>query len=559
MKSFGFGLRRRGSDGAFTESVSPAAFEKSQGRRFGGRFLGDERGQVLVWVVFLMLLFMGMCALTVDVGHGYLVKRELQASCDAAALAAAGMLPDGNYSSAANKYTSAAGSNNAYTDFTVNTPVITPLCLTTLKSAPWNLNCTSTSPNAVSVTQTATIHTFFAGMMGINNMTVSAESTASRGAKAQPYNVVILLDTTPSMSTTDNNCKVNGVSQTQLQCATEAFQYLLQGLDPAVDNISLFTFPSVTTSSVQDDYNCSGTVPTVSPYTFPSTTATSLSNTAYTITLGSGATKVTENYTGTYQITGFENNYRTSDSSTTLNSSSNLANAVGSNNCTGVHTSWNDTYYAGAIYAAQSALLAEQTANPGSENAMIILGDGNSNVQETNPTSSFSVSSSTASQWSTGGGQTFPSGTYTAGEFFPVTNDLLLSSSVTSNGTYPSWEGQCGQAVDAAQSATAQGTLVFTIAYGSSTSSGGSGNSAFCGSDVSAGDHKKITPCETMQDMSSGWPTNTSHFFSDYFVTGGDAGCEAAGAAETITSLQNIVDAIVADVSGVRLIPNGTT
>ena len=38
------------------------------------------------------------------------------------------------------------------------------------------------------------------------------------------------------------------------------------------------------------------------------------------------------------------------------------------------------TYYAGAVYAAQSSLLAAEAANPGSKNAMIILTDGAANT-----------------------------------------------------------------------------------------------------------------------------------------------------------------------------------
>jgi hypothetical protein len=34
------------------------------------------------------------------------------------------------------------------------------------------------------------------------------------------------------------------------------------------------------------------------------------------------------------------------------------------------------TYYAGVIYAAQAALTAEATANPGSQNIMILVSDG---------------------------------------------------------------------------------------------------------------------------------------------------------------------------------------
>ena len=163
------------------------------------RFFQEESGQALPWIILLMLLFLGISALVVDLGQGVLVQRELQASADSAALAAAATLPASNYATVAQTYSSMAGGKNAYGAFSVGTPVVTGLCLTTVSG--WGLSCDSTHPNAVSVTQTATIPTFFAGMMGMHQLTISATSTASKGSKPKPYNVAIVLDTTPSMNT----------------------------------------------------------------------------------------------------------------------------------------------------------------------------------------------------------------------------------------------------------------------------------------------------------------------------------------------------------------------
>jgi len=56
----------------------------------------DERGQVLpLVVIFLASVLLGMAALVTDVGHVMSVKRNLQASVDAAALAGAQQLPNG--------------------------------------------------------------------------------------------------------------------------------------------------------------------------------------------------------------------------------------------------------------------------------------------------------------------------------------------------------------------------------------------------------------------------------------------------------------------------------
>ena len=488
------------------------------------RAMLDERGQIMPWVALLMIIFLGLSALVVDIGHAILVKRQLQASADAAALAAAQTLPKTNYNSVGLAYSSASGSRNAYNDLDVGAPTITPLCLTTVTA--WGNKCTdvATSPNAVAVTETATFKTFFASVLGVKTMTVSATATAARGSKPLPYNVAIILDTTPSMDTYDNNC-----GATQLQCATQGVQQLLQGLAPSLDNVSLFTFPNITTDTVNKDYDCGTSGPTVGPYTFPSPTATSLSTMPYTTTNRGGHSSTVQE---TYQVTGFLNNYRGSDTATSLNTSSILANATGvaqGNGCHGMQTSNENTYLAGAIYAAQAALIAEQAANKGTQNVIILLSDGNA----------------------------------TAGQSDMVTDSSQSTRVATSAGTYPSWVGECGQEVDAANYASTysgSATTFFTIAYGSPTSSTPSSRSSEgnCASDINAGAHKNITPCQAMQQMSSGWPSDTTHFYSDYYGPSGDAGCSASGPLYEVTSLDSIFKSILVNLTGARLIPNNT-
>jgi Flp pilus assembly protein TadG len=494
------------------------------------RALDDESGQVLAWAVFVIILFLGIAGFSVDIGYGVLVKKELQTSADAAALAAAQHLADGTWHDVAINYSASHGSNNAYSSFTLNTPSITARCSTTVEGPPWNIPCTSTNPNVVTVQQTATFHTFFAWVLGHPTLTVSVVSAASKGAKPQPYNIAIVLDTTYSMNTRDSNCG----NKTQLQCAEDAISVILGGLAPTEDNVSLFTFPAMDAATADNDTSCSSRqTPTGEPYTFPSTTATSMSTMPFTTSSGHSTTTVQT----TYQITGFGNDYRSSDTAKSLSSSSTLTQAIGGvSRCTGIKVNDSqNTYFAATIYAAQSALLAEQAANPGTLNAMIILSDGNATAVN----NSYFQDMATSTQSTPG-----------------VSN--------TSSGIYPNLQGECGQGVDAASAASTAGTLVFTIAYGapSTSKSGGTyGNGGNCASDRGAGQHPNITPCQTMQQMSTGWnktPQDTSHFYSDYYAPGGDSGCQAAGANNTTTSLNNIASSIVGALSGVRLIPPNT-
>jgi len=518
-------------------------------------FLRGEEGQIIPWVILLMFFFLGMCALTIDVGHAMLVQRELQASTDAAALAAAQRLDYSDYATYALNYSAAAGKYNQYTDYGSSTPTITPYCSATVAGPGFNIPCTATSPNAVMVTETVAVPMFFTQYIGIPTMNVGASAYASKGAIPQPYNVAIILDTTPSMNYSDSSCHdengntiyVNGKYATQLQCATLGVQQLLTGLAPSVDYLSLFTFPAITTTSISAETDCSGsTQPNVTAYTFPTMGASSLTNPSYTgaIYNSSGSKVGTGTYTSTYQVVGYATDYRSNDKSTTISTSSSLANAVGvgtSSNCTGMQSGYNNTYYAAAIYAAQSTLIAEQSARAQSgittKNAIILLSDGNATAKS-NGTSTFS----------------------------PGSNDMVTSSTeatsyATNSGKYPSWIAECNQGIAAANAATLAGTTVFAVAYGSPTTS----NSSNCNSDRNLSGSltgsptsytNNVTPCQAMQLMSSGWASGIkTHFFADSTVNGSSSGCQAADQNQSTSSLTGIFKAIRGQMSTARLIP----
>ncbi|WP_348260978.1 pilus assembly protein TadG-related protein [Telmatobacter sp. DSM 110680] len=495
---------------------------KPTGSAMRFEIFGEDAGQVIPWVAFMMFVILGVSGLVLDGSRIMLVHRQLQSATDAAALAGARVMPDGDYTGSAIAYSAGSGKLNASATYSASTPIVTPICVSALKTQ--GLPCVnSASGNALQVQQSATVSTFFMGMVGMKTVKISTVSTAAMGGTNTPYNVAIILDTTPSMDYPDSSC---GTNQTQLSCATKGIQQLLLNLSPSVDHVSLFTFPNIDASDVSMDTDCSSTSnPTAEPYTFPSNSAKSLSNTVFST--GSGTSKVTTNVT--YQITGFSTDYRSSNSTTSLSKSSSLSNALGvgtgtggrhhsSSGCSGIQTSSENTYYAGAIYAAQSALLAEQNVNAGTQNVIILLSDGNATAQQSNMANSSNSNSSTT--WA------------------------------TNSGTYPSWIGECGQGVDAAKyAATYPGnpTKVYTIAYGSPTTS----NLSNCGSDVGQGAHPNISPCTAMKLMAS----SPQNFYSDYYMTGGDPACQATGLPDY--SLNGIFQAIAYQLTTVRLIPNG--
>jgi Flp pilus assembly protein TadG len=450
----------------------------------------NERGQTLIFVALMMVALLGIVGFVVDIGDVYYNYNQLQNSADAAALAGGATLPNTTAAAVATTYSSVAGGKNVYGNLQ-NVTMVSGYpqvkCLTTLTNE--SIPCLApANANAIVVEQTATVPMFFAQVLGIHTMTITATATASmRGAQVGVYNVVVILDTTESMNSMDSSSTCNA---SRMSCALTGLQALLGALTPcgslcgAVsqgnvstpdDQVSLMVFPGLTSGQAQYDYDCANsTNPQIAPYTYP--TPLNL-----------------------YQVIPFSSDYRTSDTATSLNPSSNLARATGAvPTCTTGLTAvgGEGTYYAGVIYAAQASLAAQLAARPNSQNVLILLSDGDANA--------------TASH---------------------------LPGASTKALVYPSTLNQCHQAITAAQSATAAKTVVYTVAYGAESSG--------CSTDSPS-----ITPCQTMQQIAS----SSATFFSDYTATGGDSTCISA--ARATTSLNQIFTNIAADFGGARLIPN---
>lgn len=535
------------------------------------KFLRNESGQIVVLAAVMMVALCSAMALVIDVGRLMYSQRELQESTDAAALAAAGALQiyksSGTATSTGQQFGASTGQNNASSNLgTVSMMPGSPAlkCLQTLQAQ--GVACVGAAPyNAVQVKQQAVVPMYFAGLLGHSTVTVTASATAAvNGGAPAPYNIAVIIDTTLSMNMYDSNC-----GNTQIQCALNGFQGFLQDLYPcakqltnctitngisanSVDRVSLFTFPSRLVSSVGVDSNCTSTVPTansgngywydatIGSFVMPTTpnppysavsafSGISISTSYWFPSPSAGFTANGSAYyvqptnsvvSSTYQVLPFQSDYKTSDTTKTLNNASALVKAAGGvAGCGGLAPSNYDgvygTYYAGAIYQAQAALAAEQAAYPGSGNALILLSDGDSNA-----------------------GTIAGVPGRTNGSYYVFYNNA------TSNGQYPSWTGQCGQAVVAAAAATTAGTRVYSVGYGSEPTG--------CASDVAAGSYPNITPCNTMAAIASA----PQYFYSDYNQTGSGSTCVAS---QAVTSLSGIFKAIAADLSTPRLIPDNTT
>jgi hypothetical protein len=455
----------------------------------------DQSGQTLPFMVFLIVLFLGIGGLTLDLGQAYVSYRELQASTDAAALAGGYTLALSTATTSSVKAQAAAFSSvspgaNVSPRLASATVTTTLKCLTTVTNMGILCSASPTGSNALQVVQTAVVPTHFMrvlGYFGVNSarsLTLSATAVAAmRGATNAQYNVAIVVDSTPSMGSNDNDASCNN---TRIHCALSGVQTLLASLTPCsagstatnckspFDSVSLFTFPNATQSTVKYDNSCTAGNPSIVAYSTPSATGTT-----YTPTSTQPSYQVTTTAAGVVPP-GYLSNYSSTNlAGGTLPIASQLGIATGANNganCDGLQATFNtqNTYYAGAIYAAQASLVAAKVANPNSQNAMIILGDGDA----------------------PGTAKGFPNFQST------FTNAAGGSETLNANGNYPSMVNQCGQGIIAAKAATAAGTTVYSVAYGSASSG--------CSTDTS-GTYKNVTPCQAMQDMAS----TAADFYSD--------------------------------------------
>jgi hypothetical protein len=522
-------------------------------KSFFNRILQDQNAQVLPMVAVLMIGFMGMAAMVGDVGDVYYSYSQLQASTNAAVMAAAQGLPFSTstnnqaltnaeqYSSESATKTLPAGFN-AFSNLNITNTSVNFACLSTGLGA--SVPCVTAgnqSANVVQVKQTAQVKTYFAALFGTSSVTLTATATAlMRGEPTVPYNVAIIVDTTDSMtSNRDSNCG----NVTRLQCALNGVQTLLSGLLPCVasgcgslssqsfanslDRVALFSFPNVLQSTVADQYDCSNSSPTPEMYTFPVPGASTLSPVSITTTTTgrNGTTTVTN--LATYETTsglggtdsnGFVSDFRSSDSSSGLSSSSDIVEAVGGKSgCSGMSGPGGEgTYYAGAIFAAQSALTSEQAAFPNSQNIMILVSDGaatasNQQMYTTAPSSGALFAASSPSKAS-----------------FPQYG-------------YPSTVNECEQAVLAANYARSQGTTVYAVAYGSPSTG--------CTTDTASGGI--TSPCTTMADIGGG--SGSATFYSDDNQSGTTSNCPAG---KSVSSISEIFDQILSNLSAARLIPN---
>lgn len=546
------------------------------------RVRADQGGQILPWLAVLMtLVFAGVAAVVVDVGRGVVAYQKLQSATDAAALAAAQMMPTARSQQSvidmATSYSAVSGNANANSGLMPGAKMVSGypklLCLSTVSD--WGILCpAATNANAIQIAETVPLPMYFASLMGFKSVNITAVSTAAmRGSPRNPYNVAIVIDTTGSMGEYDN--VASSCNGTRISCSLEGVRTLLGNLSPCLsgsscgtatngnysnplDQVAIYAFPGmVSANDVTNDTTCGNKSVSSDPsgYTWGQASGTSGSGRVnyaqYIFSSPAGSAPI-------YQLVDFSSDYGTANpgsnhntgagSSSLLNTSSVAVKAMGGKSgCSGIGYG-GGTYYAAAIYQAQADLIAQQQARlpQRTQNVMIILSDGDATA------GTYYLNSR------------YNSATQNDLQIYGKTQAQAEATLLNTAGTYPSAFNQCEQGVVAAQAATAAGTTVYTVAYGTQASGCATDKSNFSinvGSGKSAKTYKNsnannMTPCQAMQRMAS----RANTFYSDYKAAGNgnnnDTSCQ--GASQTDTKLNDIFAAIAGNLSTARLIPNNT-
>jgi hypothetical protein len=405
--------------------------------------------------------------------------------------------------------------------------------------------------NAVAVTETATVKSIFGGLIFPSWHVSATAVAAARGGNTEPLHVYVIMDNTDSMDATGcgivsgpdlvaSNPTANTISTADLiDCSKSGVQAFLEAMLPCsgtgtcgtataniadsgdtyesvadgdpqlganvaspTDEIGILVFPGIELSTnggtgtpaantpVGDEIDCNGS---------DSFTTIIPSYTSYTYSASStdGGIPSSDDYLG-YQAIGLSSDYRTSDSSATLNPTSDLVQAVDWGQCgsggttnaggsTGTPPSgstsdyWGlkriggeGSYLAGAITEAQHLLDINSVA--GTKNVIIIESDGDLNSPTCEPNSQSGCSGK-------GNSSTF--------KYYATS----IASGVTTD------PNPCGTAVNAAQQAQAAGTTMYAIDYAST-----SVDAQSCGDSSDSYTHKSA-----MQGLAS----NSNDFFND--------------------------------------------
>jgi Flp pilus assembly protein TadG len=188
-----------------------------------------NRGQILVLVAILIPVLIVFVGFAIDFGLAYVTKTTLSKSVDAAALAAMRNLNEGE----------STATTQAQNAFKANYQSVPGLGTPPTPTITWFTSSPCTSGNTcVSISATATIHTYFLNVLsilpGVGNSVNASSITVSATAQRNPLVMSIVLDKSGSMN-------LNGGATALPPAVTSFISYFDQG----IDNIAEISFSSV--------------------------------------------------------------------------------------------------------------------------------------------------------------------------------------------------------------------------------------------------------------------------------------------------------------------------
>ena len=200
----------------------------------------DERGQAVVLAVIAMVAMIGMIGLVIDLGYAYYSQRQLQGSADAAALAGASQLPDPNAATTlAQQYGTSPGAQNAPAHVQGVSESISTKCVTTFAGC--------APSNAIVVSESASVPTYFLKVFGVNSIPVHVTATACGPCGDRPADIMLVFDRTGSMCEDFNGN--NDPSCSKLNNARQGMETFLGSLDPTLDRVGLVELPPAASTS----------------------------------------------------------------------------------------------------------------------------------------------------------------------------------------------------------------------------------------------------------------------------------------------------------------------
>jgi hypothetical protein len=332
---------------------------KTKVASFFRRVFSDQSGQTMGLIVggagMFMLCVCGVAGFTIDVGHAYVIRNQVNNRVNAAGLAAAGYI----YNNQSGTLTSAQTvantfiANNPINGVTAITgyPSTSLVCRNSLQQAGWTC-ATNPVNNALLITDEVSMPTTFMRLFGIKSLSVSAQATASM-AFSQLWNIAVIEDLTGSMANPDSKCK----SMSEFDCTLNGLQGFLAAANPCPPGassctpananlrVALFGFPNMIIGALPSVNACNG-ASYVEPqpfqvFTLPKPTATSYVPLTYQYKIPlTATTTATKTFTASYELTygasdadanGFVSDYYDPSNAATggLNSASSLVQGIG--------------------------------------------------------------------------------------------------------------------------------------------------------------------------------------------------------------------------------------